>query len=1227
MTRSSGVNLSTIADTVSGIRARHDPKGTIEHYEGLARHLWLPSQVQDLAEGMFTTVGKGQTAWGSLSGDYGFGKTSATIALWRYASNQGYLAIPPISCTSFDELAFAVASLAAEQAPKCKKKKIRTIFENTWAGDLRVASKKDAVRYAIEQKTARRLLEDKFDAGQLKLDGQCHRFVEFLSKLGDFSTSWSKGLIIILDELQQLLGPLDARAIIEFREFVWGFRTESSSCGIVISLDSMLEARMARWANDILHRIREQSPALQMSQIYTREFPSWLWNNLTTKNGNGGPVLDPNILTDDVIVSLGQFTERPDLANGPRTVVDVFSRASNQFQTTKQPYDLGQFVGDVRDGKFRYFGENALIQKILIEFSKDEWITSDEARHLTVSTLAAFPSGLPEAIWEKKVPSKRKRQQLRAELFEPLLVQLSGGLALEELQNVRRSRADWEGVLSRAWETLPSFDTILSHTPNYLWRIVLPLLFPNEGNEKLKWVQVSDDRDHTLTGWYRLRGTFDDNYPSREIGLWIGTDLPQKLPHDVDLCISLICEGDPASEADARIEESKGLVHAVLHLPVLKPLFANLPSELERAHKHIQPEPFNLGIILHAIHDIEAVMGGLLVDSEITEQIENVQGDKERVRARTFVKNVMEFVLREGFQGRIQAGKYSLTQYGKELVRALFTQACKLRFPQYESLMNIPSWRDIHERYRTCLSLEHLTPNQRRGKDPLTGTKAELLESLFSQTSSTVGDTYLRLLGSLIEKSGSPHQFELRFSQHPAEKALLEYAKRVGRNGRIPSTAAIEFLRHEGYLEAESNEVIQILVARELISINDKKEIFVIQNIDEARQDLICAILESQRQLPNLDPTFTKDGLRDLPLGKLQAFLGEITERRELVAATRREALEEKASEARQLIGTLTACRIDDSSASTEISQHLSGIADQLRETKDRLILAVRKHTKTIEHQALEADTTPTKSRRKNHSAFDESDKVAADLGTRVLQYTKRLAAFENWRAINQQLHSTRSLCNKLSQTEPEYLMALDRVTDMWREKFATDAWETLLNAKLFETTLYDIQSKVQTLIFSHLQTFNSESTRFCDEFGAFLQAGLRPVFEINEGLPSVGENYEKLYAWVLNGLRDTLEKCRSRKQSGERWNLQDSSRWSSLNAQADRSLEKCSSDPRFEDLIMLGTRVKRLVGGFEGNLGDEPDSLRKSYTNPTEPPDFKRLEKKFRAGEIIIWIEPKHGT
>src|SRR5215213_6588937 len=290
-TRNGMAKLSPVTDTLSGAKARENPDYALAHYKNIVSHVWLPPKVGVAADTIFDEVRNGRPAWGSLVAPYGFGKTATAISLWNYAREKGFVAIPPLSCTNFDELAHGVAALAMAQAPQAEKK-IHRLFKDVWSEELDSVIRSDTERYQVPKQKLRRLLQDKLTAGQMTLDNRCHRLVEFLARLGDLTTEWSNGLIVILDELQQLLGPLDTTAIIGFREFVWGMRTERSHCGVVIALDSLLEARLARWAADILHRIREHGPSLQLSLLYEREFPVWLWGNLSGCNGSATPLLE-----------------------------------------------------------------------------------------------------------------------------------------------------------------------------------------------------------------------------------------------------------------------------------------------------------------------------------------------------------------------------------------------------------------------------------------------------------------------------------------------------------------------------------------------------------------------------------------------------------------------------------------------------------------------------------------------------------------------------------------------------------------------------------------------------------------------------------------------------------------------------------------------------------------------------------------------------------------------
>ena len=149
-------SILPIADTISGTQARENPQDTIDHYRRLQTQLWLPPKVRDVANGMLSHVQQGHTAWGSLTGPYGFGKTAAAISLWTHARDEGFLAIPPLSCTNFDELAYGIAALAEIQAPKMKRQ-IQTCFREVWTEGLDHVVQTDAKRYDLAARKVRQI--------------------------------------------------------------------------------------------------------------------------------------------------------------------------------------------------------------------------------------------------------------------------------------------------------------------------------------------------------------------------------------------------------------------------------------------------------------------------------------------------------------------------------------------------------------------------------------------------------------------------------------------------------------------------------------------------------------------------------------------------------------------------------------------------------------------------------------------------------------------------------------------------------------------------------------------------------------------------------------------------------------------------------------------------------------------------------------------------------------
>ncbi|MDW8224097.1 MAG: hypothetical protein RMJ82_14235, partial [Gemmatales bacterium] len=714
------IRLLPISDTVNGNHARVRPADVLAHYERLSGWLWLPPQLHAFGEAIFEKIREGRTIWASLSGPYGFGKTAAGILLWRQAREAGFLAIPPLSCMNYDEFAAGVAALAAAQLPK-EKIRIEKLYEKIWAGGIERIAKTEAERHDIPVRKLLKVLETQLEHGRWTPDGHSHRLVEFLAGLGQLAGRSTRGLIVIVDELQQLLGSLDVNSLSHLREFVWGMRTEQAPCAVILTLDTLLETRLANWAADLLHRVREDSPALQMATVFNHDFPVWLWKRLSTPNGRPGKRLPASAVSAEVLESLGQFVERPDLANGPRTVIDVFNRAVDYFRETGKSYSVHDLVDDIHQGRFRFFGDGSPVQRLLTQLLSDPWINADSGRRLLVRTLAAFPRGCPAEIVHAHVGNGRKLKVARDQLFGPLLVELPSGLALEQLQQVSRSCSPWENTLARCWDSMPGLPAIAEMVPELVTRILLPRLFTGLGRPAGEWAMLESDARAAVGGFQILQGSFDPAFPRREVAVWVGQREPAEWPEDVDLCIGFVCEPktDPSTQPSAEIANLESIPRIILKMPTLVPMDIAVPNEIARYQKYIQPEPLRPAYILLGLRELQRFDEG--PDSRASNNgrsrtrlraAESISV-AERRKLASFQELCHDYLLRFLLQGEIDAGVgRPVRQRGPELLRALFAIACRTRFPSYQTLITVRHWRALVDILCVALASERLSPAQ-----------------------------------------------------------------------------------------------------------------------------------------------------------------------------------------------------------------------------------------------------------------------------------------------------------------------------------------------------------------------------------------------------------------------------------------------------------------------------------------------------------------------------------
>ena len=497
-----------------------------------------------------------------------------------------------------------------------------------------------------------------------------------------------------------------------------------------------------------------------------------------------------------------------------------------------------------------------MVQSRLTQIFSDEWILEDEGRQKLVTTLAAFPQGCSEKILHDQISDKEQIKKARSELFAPLLVELSDGLALEPLQQVRRTRTDWEQILSRCWERLPSFDALAAQTPNMILRVLIPKLFPKGTPTKPIWERISDESNAILTGWYTFRGTFDDTYPQREIALSVTDKEPESWPEDVDVSIAFVCDTnlDPDFAPKLELLDENENSCILIRLPILKPLVDRIPADLQRYAKYIQPEPFRPVMILAALYDLEALLGNPIGNPEDNDTLLLPEEQVEMDKGKAFTEIVIDFVLREllNWNSRCRDNPFQSLLRGPELLRALFTQACRRRFPQYQTLVTTAKWQDVLSDYRKGLQ-SGLNPAQRQGRAEIVGSKAEIYETLFGQMSTAAGDSFIKKLGLFVETKNNSESFSLCLTMHPAEDALISYFKGLSNHQFTPFDAAVEFLHHQGYGKVETEEIVKILIARECLSKNSDDSIRFIPNAEVECSRLLAKIAEMSDKLHRLE--------------------------------------------------------------------------------------------------------------------------------------------------------------------------------------------------------------------------------------------------------------------------------------------------------------------------------------------------------------------------------------
>jgi hypothetical protein len=746
-----------------------------------------------------------KTTIGCLVAPFGYGKTSTAVSIWNACEENGLLAVPPFSCNSIAEMGQAIATALVYRLelignPEAVEQ-VQSAFAEYLISSARKLAEEDAKRYGIDIEIALQSIEDKIKSGHLQLEASATHLLRFFEQLVELTVAAGfKGLVVIVDEFQQFLGNINKGVITNFRTLIWGLQTRGAlPLGFLITMDPDTERNLTDRGADILHRIRNHGLYLAFSDIYGREFPRELWSRYAE---NFGFVRDSsNVVDHATLEAVGQICERPDLSNGPRTVINIFQRIAELYQTRNRSYTPIDLIDDFVTGDIRFDGDGGKIASLVNEISSYDYIKRVSARVQTIKLLAAFPRGCPIEVVDHYGLSETHKYLLD-ELRGEILVELAEGAALVDLQKVGKPQNKLNIILKKYWLQITEAEIISDKALQYFAEYGVKPLFPDFTSYQNGWQPETDRFILTSSGGYFrvYTGTFFEEYPQRRIAVQVCFQLKDIVEPEgyVDAQFVFLIQRDDETDHVYHVEASAIPTYAI-PVPIHRPFSRQLPRDIREIESFLSPVVLTPGVLVSLLN-------------YITQQIPQIEGisEQERLRVLDTQSKLQEFLLTMSLSDETFA-PYQIKIYsrGVQAFRDALFNILRNRYPDYQTVMTSTVWKRTLDQYKRAL--EAADGTQRRGIDLLTGKKSELA-LLFEQRQYAGFESYAKQFNGLVEVTDwRGDTGAIVFHRHPQENKIIEA---VSVDSGAPVDQILLISREQGYLVEETEYFIDFLLLR-----------------------------------------------------------------------------------------------------------------------------------------------------------------------------------------------------------------------------------------------------------------------------------------------------------------------------------------------------------------------------------------------------------------------------
>jgi hypothetical protein len=794
-----------VVATHIGVFNTDTAENTFDRYKSEIETFVILPEILQYEKKFSQAVLEGRTTIGCLVAPFGYGKTSTAINIWNSCENAGILTIPPFSCNSIAEMGHAIATAMTYRFESTNKPleatRVRQVYDKYLISSAQKLAEEDANRYGINVDIALQSIEDKIQSGRLQLEASSTHLLYFLEQLVSITNDAGyEGLVIIVDEFQQLLGNINKGIITNFRTLIWGLQTRGElPLGFIITMDPDTERNLTDRGADILHRIRNHGLYLSFSNIYDREFPRELWSRYAESLGftdNSSQIVD-----NATLEAVGQICERPDLSNGPRTVINVFQRIASLQMMRKSAYSPIDLINDFITGDIRFDGDRGKIASLVNEITSYDYIKRSTERIETIKLIAAFPRGCPPEVADR-YSIHDTYIYLLDELRGEILVELPEGVALVDLQKVGKPQNKLNIILKKYWLQITEAEIISDKSLTYFAEYGVAPLFPEYISHQSGWKSETDRFLLTSTGGYyrAYEGTFFEEYPRRRIAVQVCFEIDDVVqPEDyVDAQFIFLIERGEINR-QYLLDEINGVPTYIIPIEIHKQYNRHLPRDIRDIENYLSPVVLTPGVLISLL-------------SYIMEQLPKIEGvsEQEFQRIMDIHIKLQEFLLTMSISDTTFE-PYGIKIYsrGIQAFRDALFNILRIRYPDYQTIIVGSAWKRMLDQYQQAL--ENINSTQRRGIEPYTKQKAEIA-LLFEQQKYAGFESYAKQYNGLLEianwqgDSGS-----IIFHRHPHETSLIEV---LSMTPSLSDEEVYKFSREQGYLNEETSYLIDFLLLR-----------------------------------------------------------------------------------------------------------------------------------------------------------------------------------------------------------------------------------------------------------------------------------------------------------------------------------------------------------------------------------------------------------------------------